>query len=590
MTGGPAVVVERDIEIAMRDGVRLRADVYRPQGQGRWPVLLGRTCYGKESWGAWIEPVRTAAEGYAVVINDTRGGFGSEGEFKPFFHDIADGYDVIEWCGVQPWSTGRVGMFGSSAPGFVQLLAAMGRPPHLVAIAPMQTWSSFARGCVYDPGGAFLVSTLRWALHQASIDPGRRLDAGRPGFTERRQAALRAMWELGRWSLHRPLTELPALPPEVSGYFHEWLAHPDQDEFWWPLDVEDRYGAIEVPALHLVGWFDKFALGSARNYRGLAAGAGSERARRGQRIVFGPWPHGLPVRSATGHGHFGPAGEVDVRDLVLQWYDHWLKGKDTELFRRPPVRIFVLGENAWRWEEDWPPPGARFTEWFLHSGGRAGGGAAGGPGSDGRLSCEPPGSEPCDAYVYDPADPAPSLTLRLEELGPPPDPRVVERRPDVLFFATPALAEEVEVTGPVRVRLWASTSAPDTDWVARLCDLGSEGSVRALSEGMVRARYRRSQREPAPAPPGEACEYEIELVPVSNLFRVGHRIRLEITSSAAPLYHPNLNTGGGYEEAGAGTRATQVVYHDRERPSRAVLPIVSRPPGWRNARDEGSAT
>lgn len=566
----PQVIVEKDAGIRMRDGVLLRADIYRPNDQGAHPVLLGRTCYGKDSWGGWIEPVRTACEGYAVVINDTRGSFASEGEFKPFFPDIDDGYDTVEWCGTQPWSDGKVGMFGSSAPGFVQLLAAIARPPHLVAIAPMQTWSSFGRGCVYDPGGAFLASTLRWALEQACIDP-RRLGEGTAGYPERREAALRAMRELGRWSGYHSLTAVPALPAEFIPWFREWLAHPDHDDFWQDLDVDARYSSIAVPALHLVGWFDKFAFGSATNYRGLADRADTERARCNQRIIFGPWPHGVPVKTAAGYGHYDAVGQVDVRHLVLQWYDHWLKGIDTELFRQPPVRLFVLGENAWRYEADWPVPGTRFDAYYLHSGGRANGTAG-----DGRLDRHPPGDEPADAYRYDPANPAPSYTARVEELGPPPAASAMAGRPDVLAFSTAPLAADTEVTGPVTACLWASTSALDTDWVVRLADESPDGDVRSLSEGMIRARYRRSQRQADPVTPGEPQEYLIELVPTSYLFRAGHRIRVEVTSSAAPRYHPNLNTGGNYDNPGAGAEATQFVFHDQDRPSRVTLPIAPR--------------
>lgn len=569
----PDVTIERDLEIRMRDGVVLRADVYRPADGGPCPVLLGRTCYGKHAWGEWIEPVQTATERYAVVINDTRGSFASEGEFRPFFYDIDDGYDVVEWCGTQDWSDGKVGMFGSSAPGFVQLLAALAQPPHLVAIAPMQTWSSFGRGCVYDPGGAFLVSTLRWALYQACLDP-RRLGEGEPGYEQRRDAASEAMWNLESWSAYDPLTEFPALPKQFMSFFHEWLAHPDAGEFWDRLDLEPQYGSIAVPALHLVGWFDKFAFGSSRNYSGIAAHGAGELARHNQRIVFGPWPHGVPVQTSTSYGHFGPRGELDVRKLVLEWYDHWLKGLDTDLLQKPPVRLFVLGENAWRDAADWPLPEASERLYYLHDGGQ--------------LNSEPPGEESVESYRYDPADPAPSFTAMVPEILRTMTRPSTRARRDVLAFTTPPLAEEVEVTGPVAAALWAATSVPDTDWVIRLVDLAPDGSERVLSEGMVRARYRCSQRTPDPVSAGEPLDYAIELVPVSNLFLTGHRIRVEVTSSAVPLYHPNLNTGGGYDEPGPGVAASQLVFHDRERPSHIVLPVVTR--GGRGEPRRGEAT
>lgn len=568
---GSELIIERDLEIQTRDGVTLRADVYRPAGGDAHPVLLGRTCYGKDSWGKWIDPIGTAGEGYAVVINDTRGSFSSEGEFKPFFSDINDGYDVVEWCGTQPWSSGKVGMFGSSAPGFVQLLAAIAQPPHLVAIAPMQTWSSFGRGCVYDPGGAFLVSTLWWALHQACIDPRRRLGEGEAGYPERVDAASEALWDLARWSSYDPLTEVPALPRRFTDFFHEWLAHPDADDFWAPLDIERRYREITVPALHLVGWFDKFAFGSSRNYRGIADVSESELARRNQRIIFGPWPHGLPVQASTGYGHFGPGAEADVRRLILDWYDHWLKGIDNNLVDKPPVQLFVLGENKWREASNWPLPETRYQRYYLHSDGDASGNR-----QRGWLSTERPAQEPADAYRYDPADPAPSFTANVPEIGRAAAPRPESRRADVLTFSTPPLDEETEIAGPLAATIWAASTGADTDWVVRLADEAPDGLVRVLSEGMIRARYRQSQSAPAPVQAGETLEYTIELVPIANAFLIGHRIRVEISSSAAPLYHPNLNTGGGYDEAGPGVPATNLVFHDRAHPSAIVLPLVPR--------------
>src|SRR5439155_11509462 len=229
----------------MRDGVVLRADVYRPAGEGRWPVLLARTCYGKSTWPAWLDPIATAArDGYAVVVQDIRGGFASDGDFFPFFSDIEDGYDTVEWCAEQAWSNGRIGMFGSSAVAYTQLLAALAKPPHLVAIAPFQTWSSFGRGCVFDPSGAFSMFTQEWVLLQALTDPAKRTDS-----RERHQAVAEALADIGRLHRHRPLSEHPVLPRGIAEYYYEWLEHPDHDEYWQRLDVLGRWGEIEIPAL-----------------------------------------------------------------------------------------------------------------------------------------------------------------------------------------------------------------------------------------------------------------------------------------------------------------------------------------------------
>jgi putative CocE/NonD family hydrolase len=252
---------------------------------------------------------------------------------------------------------------------------------------------------------------------------------------------------------------------------------------------------------------------------------------------------------------------------VLEWYDYWLKGLDTELVHRPPVLVFMLGSNAWREAEDWPLPETRYETYYLHSSGHANDR----PGNPGTLDRSAPREEPPDAYRYDPRDPAPSFTANVPEI-PVAGPSI--RRHDVLVFSTPALTEPTAIAGPITARLWAATSAPDTDWVVRLVDVDSQGSGRVLSEGMIRARYRESQRQPSPVVAREPAEYRVELVPVANCFLVGHRIRVEVTSSAAPLYHPNLNTGGGHDEPGPGIVATQLLFHDQARPSHIVLPIV----------------
>ncbi len=564
-----SVVVDKDVPLPVRDGTVLRADVYRPAVEGRWPVLLGRTCYGKDSWGGWIDPLRTAGQGYAVVINDTRGSFASGGEFHPFVHDADDGYDVVEWCAAQPWSDGKVGMFGSSAPGYLQLLAAVAGPPHLVAIAPMQTWWSFGRGGVYDADGAFTHYSQEWALLQATIDPAKRLDAERPGFADRRQAVARAMWEKARWFRHLPLSELPPLPREVSEYYYRWLEHPDDDEYWRPMDVRPSYGRIGVPALHLVGWFDRLCRTTIDNYLGIMREGATAAAREHQRLVVGPWPHGLPVITECGDEHFGPRGSVDVRALVLRWYDHWLKGTDTGMLDEPPVRLFVHGEDAWRDEPSWPPPGARSVAWYLHSAGRANGLEG-----DGRLSLDPPGGEPADSYVHDPADPVPSTPGRVERPRGAVDQRAVERREDVLVFTSAPLEEDVEVVGPVSARLWATSSAVDTDWMVKLVDVRPDGYARPLSHGMVRARYRESQSAPKLLEPWALYEYVITLLPVANRFRAGHRIRVEVASSSFPAFDRNLGTGNPLGADHAGVTAIQFVHHDAEHPSQVVLSVV----------------
>ncbi|MBV9119211.1 MAG: CocE/NonD family hydrolase [Chloroflexi bacterium] len=564
-----SVTVEKDVPMTTRDGTILRSDIYRPVA-GQHPVILGRTQYGKDGWGQWIAPVRTAALGYAVVINDMRGQFASEGEFDPFVYDIEDSYDVVEWCAEQPWSNGKVGMYGSSSCGFVQLQAAVSQPPHLVAIAPMQTWSSFGRGCVYDPGGAFSMYTEEWALLQTTIDPRKRIGGDRGDYASVRQAAARGMWEVGRWHTHLPLRELPPLPGDVAPYYFRWLEHPDHDDFWATRNIAAQYERIQVPCLHLVGWFDRFCLTTQRNYFGIMA-AGGGPARENQKIVFGPWPHGIPVADSSGDQHFGPDGGFDVRGLVIRWYDHWLKGIDNGIMAEPRVRLFTLGENAWHDETAWPPAPARLTTYYLHSGGRANSSAG-----DGSLSTDAPGEEPADSYLYDPGDPTPTVPGKLERHRGTVNQAAIETRNDVLVFSSPPLASDLEVSGPIVARMWASSSAIDTDWMVKLVDVYPDGYVYRLGEGMIRARYREGQDKQRFLEPGQVYEYEIEVPPTSNLFKAGHRIRVDIASASFPEFDRNFNTGGRFGEETRGIAATQLVFHDAQRPSHIVLPVIPR--------------
>jgi putative CocE/NonD family hydrolase len=556
------VVVELDVAVPMRDGTRLRCDVYRPASDGRFPVILGRTTYGKSTWGRWIEPERTAAAGFVVVVNDMRGHFASEGELDPFATDVADGYDSVEWCAAQPWSNGRVGMFGSSACGFSQLQAAAGRPPHLAAIAPMQTWTAFGRGCVYDPGGAFSMYTQEWALLVATSDPARVIGADRPDFALRYAELARARWEVGRWHAHLPVGELPPLPRDVAPWFYRWLEHPEHDGWWQGRDVTPALPELALPGLHLVGWYDRFCRSTVANFQSL-------RAHGPQKLVIGPWPHGVPVQTASGDRHFGPAAWVDARELVIRWYDRWLRDAPNGIDDEPPVRLYVLGQDAWRDAADWPVPGTRFTAFHLRSGGSANTRAG-----DGVLSSTPPADEPPDTYLYDPSDPTPSVPGRMARPSGSVDQGPIEDRRDVLCYTTPPLERDLDVIGPVTARIWASSSALDTDWLVKLVDVAPDGRVDRLCEGMVRARYRESHATPTLLDPGRAYAFDIDLGPVGNRFTAGHRVRVEVASASFPQFDRNMNTGGTFGTETTGIVARQRVLHDAEHASQIVLPIV----------------
>ena len=561
-----SVTVETDVAIAVRDGTILRADVYRP-ATGQHPVLLGRTTYGKRTWGAWIDPLATASEGYVVVVNDTRGQHASDGVLDPFRTDFDDGYDVVEWCAAQPWSNGRVGMFGSSAGGFLQLQAAVTHPPHLAAIAPMQTWSSFGRGCCYDQGGAFSLYTQEWALLITNQDPARRLRADQPGYPERAETTARAAWEIGRWHAWRPLIDFPPLAPDLAPYLVEWLRHPDHDDWWADRDVAPRLGELTVPALHIVGWFDRFCRSTIANY--LAIGRSSaDAAAPAQRLIIGPWPHGVPVQVASGERHFGPGATVDARRLVLDWASTHLRGEPAPAVE-PPVRIFVLGIDRWRDEQEWPLARQREETWYLHSDG-----GANTRHGDGGLSRATPSDEPADTYTYDPDDPTPSVPGRVGRPWGSVDQGPIEDRDDVLVYTSEPLDVDTEVTGHVRAVIHAATTARDTDWMVKLVDVAPDGHVARLVSGMIRARYRDSQASPTLLEPGRAYTYEIDVGPISNVFLAGHRIRIEVASASFAEYDPNLNTGGPAAEERNGIVARQTVLHDAAHPSHLVLPVI----------------
>ncbi len=571
----PNLLVERDVAVPMRDGVILRADVYRPDAAGRFPTLVYRTPYEKDGLlegGGEPTVGRAARAGYAVVVQDVRGRFKSDGEFRPYQQEGKDGYDTIEWAAAQPWSNGKVGTFGLSYPGAVQWLAAMEAPPHLVSIFPAMTFAS-GRHFFYF-GGAFNHDWMRWILLYVAPDVRRR--KGLAGAAT--EAAAEKEWEQRKWEWLRfvPLRGLPVLKP-VAPWYYEWLEHPDDGPYWEFADVIKAHPRIAVPALNFSSWYDSNygPLGAIANFNGVRERGATAEARRGQRLILGPWDHGDPSESETRVGglEFGPNATFDYYGLVIRWHDRWLKGIRNGMDEGPPVRLFVMGENVWRDEDEWPLARAVYTPYHLRGGGRANTAAG-----DGRLLPAPAAAdEPADRYVYDPARP---LTLPDFEKPGPLERSWIERRQDVLVYSSDPLEQEMEVTGPVSVRLWAASSAADTDFAVMLLDVHPDGrayNLLPLEAGYVRARYRSSELSPEPLVPGQATEITISGMVTSNLFRKGHRVRLHVTSSRFPTFDRNPNTG---EPFGAATRmvpARQTILHDAAHPSRVILPVIPRP-------------
>jgi putative CocE/NonD family hydrolase len=581
------IIVERDVEAKMRDGVILRADVYRPDTEGPLPVLLQRTPYGK-GFSNPAFALMAAERGYAVIIQDTRGRWASDGDGYPLIHEKVDGYDSVEWAASRPWASGKVGMYGGSYVGYTQWAAAVTQPPALKAIVPTVTICD-PRDIFYAGGAFALGVAASWTLLSGAYmvlykQQGSESESEFGGpESEERQALTDQLIELAdgmsvsKTFRRLPLQEMPLIGREgITSFFYDLLTHPLGDAYWQRmLCTHDR---IQVPALHIGGWYDIFTRSTLADFSGIQQAGGTEHARGHQRLLMGPWLHG-PMEGLVGEVDFGVRASalfVMPEMLQLRWFDYWLKGEENGILDEPPIRLFVMGENRWRTEQEWPLARAQYRPYYLHSGG-----AANTLRGDGTLSPEVPSDEPVDTYVYDPRNPVPTRGggLCCWQAALPPgayDQREVEARPDVLVYSTDPLEDDLEVTGPLEVHLWAATSAPDTDFTAKLVDVYPCGYARNVQDGIVRARYRASQEEARPVEPGVVYEYAIDLWSTSNVFLAGHRIRVEISSSSFPRYDRNPNTGQPVGEDAELRVATQTVLHDAGHPSHIVLPVIPR--------------
>jgi hypothetical protein len=561
---------EHDVEMKTRDGVTLRADIYRPTTDGDFPVLLQRTPYGK---GPVADVAQKAvARGYMVVVQDVRGRGASEGEWYPFKHETDDGFDTIEWAAGLPYSNGKVGMFGGSYVGATQMLAAIGHPPHLAGICPFVTASNYHDGWVYQ-GGAFEQAVNEsWTTALAQQTISRAVAPDNTALTDL------SIFPLRQYPLFKPrsVPDSGGLTRAFAPYFLDWLDHPAYDDYWKQWSIEEHFASIQVPALTIAAWYDIFQGGALRNYAGIKAHGGSEAARNGQRLLVTIGGHAGSGRK-IGEVDFGPeANKFDDTKAMLDWYDYVLQGKQNEYASGKLVRIFVMGENEWRNEDAWPLERARETHYALHSAGKAN--TASG---DGSLSTASPQTGAPDSYLYDPANPVPTtggqLCCDLVHLAPGPrDQRQVEQRPDVLVYSTPPLEQDLEVTGPVTLDLYAASSAVDTDFTAKLVDVGPDGFARNLTDGVLRGRYRESTSVARPIVPGRIYEYKIDMWSTSNVFLKGHTIRVEVSSSNYPRFDRNLNTGKDPGTDATVLKATNTIYHDHAHPSALILPVIPR--------------
>ena len=590
----PAGVTCRVEQAPMRDGVRLATEVYLPPGEGPFPVILQRTAYNRRSPAPGTDCDAAvgryfAERGYATLNQDSRGRYRSEGEFDAMRQEARDGYDAVEWAAARPWSNGKVGMLGGSYVGLTQWQAAVEQPPHLVAIAPHYSSSDYHKGWTYQGGAFDLWFAQSWTAQTLAPDTlQRRLEAaGMPreqvlqeveAFVAEGRAKL-----LDDWLWQVPLKDFAGFRRNgnIAAYYDEWLARPAYDDYWGALDVEMKYPRIQVPALITGGWYDVFQEGTVRNFLGMREEGGSEAARNGTQLVMRALCHACPADTTAGEIDFGPDNAFDLNAAWARWFDYWLKGIDNGVADDPPVRLFVMtppdegtaGGGFWVTADEFPPPGAVETRLYLQSGGHANSLAG-----DGALAADGPAG-PADRFVYDPREPVPTvggnMCCRNDMLASGAfDQRGVERRGDVLVYTSEPLEEDVTVIGPVRVELWAASSAPDTDFTAKLVDVHVDGYAHNVSEGIIRARYRNSDYLESWLTPGAVHDYTIDLGYTATVFRRGHRIRLEISSSNFPHFDRNPNTATVFGEGAELKAATQRVLHDELHPSHLVLQVA----------------
>lgn len=545
-----------DVKMSARDGVNLSTDIYLPKAQAKFPTVLLRTPYDNNLDMMIQQGRRMANNGYACVIQDCRGRFDSDGDYYPYRHDGTDGYDTQEWIGRQAWSNGKIGMSRGSYLGMVQWQSAMHRNEFLTCLAPRVATCDIFSGLVH-PGGALQLSVLMlWGM-ETNARTGQSIDYH--NWTE----AFRSL----------PLFKMDELAGRNLPFWKDWVGHWNYDDYWAQTNVELQWGEIAVPALNMGGWFDLYAQHAFINFNGLRQKGRTTEARQ-SKLIVGPWAHRLSTSPRVGDVDFGAGSMVNLDQLEMRWFDYWLKGIDNGIVDEPPLRLFIMGINVWRDEHEWPLARTSWQKWYLHANGHANTVLG-----DGVLSPELPGSESSDQFVYDPRHPVQTIggnnccSPHIVAWGPY-DQRPAEMRSDVLCYTSAPMESDIEVTGPIKMVLYAATDAADTDWTAKLIDVWPTGYAMNLCDGIIRARYRESLTEPTLIKPNKIYEYEIDLAVTGNVFRKGHCIRVDISSSNFPRFDRNLNTGDALATGEKIRAAHQTVYHSRDYPSHIVLPVI----------------
>jgi putative CocE/NonD family hydrolase len=557
----PAFRVQFGIRTPMRDGVELSSDIWLPSKSGRYPSILVRTPYVKAGGdvASLVTPLAQfyVQHGYVVVVQDTRGRGDSDGKFNFFFSEGHDGYDTIEWIAAQPWSNGKVGMLGVSYLGVVQWLAAREHPPHLVCIAPTAAAGRWLDELPYQ-GGAF---ELEWAIQWLNATADRSV-----------QGLNASGLDLNAILKERPLLTVDEKFGRRMPLYREFLQHDTLDNYWKRIQfTAEDFRRLDIPALTTTGWFDAGQPGALFYWRNMRV---NSPAKNNQYLLIGPWTHLQTFVGGDrklGGFEFSEDSVYDLKGLQLAFFDHFLKSSAGS-FDFPSARIYVTGSNQWHDAQDYPPPDARNRALYFHSTGKANGLRG-----DGLLTWKAPSREPADHYTYDPENPV--IPAEGEE-DPGKDERYIEKRDDVLIYTSEPLKDPVEVIGEVVVQLFAASDARDTDFTARLLDVYPDGPALRLGPrevGIIRARYRKSLEHTELLTPGKAEHYQIKLYDLGHTFLPGHKIRVEISSSYAPVFNPNPNTGNPLATDTQSRPARQTIFHDRMRASYISLPVVPNP-------------
>jgi len=566
------VAVNKDTMVPCRDGIQLAADIYLPKTDGKVPLIVYRTPYGKELME--LNGKYWARRGYACAIQDCRGRFKSKGTWVPFMHEAQDGYDAIEWLATQAWCNGKVGMIGGSYLGWVQWWAASQKPAHLVTIIPNVSPPDPHYNIPYEYGAFFLLGSIWWSQV---------LESEATAELSGAKMAKVAQSDYSKLLTTLPVIELDkVLMNKENPYWREWIRHPDNGTFWQKANFLEQLKTVNIPVFHQSGWFDGDGIGTKLNYLKMKSfGHGN------QKMVVGPWGHTDTASRGLGDEDFGKEAEPDLQREYLRWFDFWLKGVKNGVDGEPLVRLFVMGTNKWQTGNTYPLEKTEFRKLLLTSGGKANTGKG-----DGRLVWALSGSTAdSDSFTYDPGDPTPDpgfYPTRSEEerkkmvIAAEEEKKRIkafhgetaDKRADILVYRTEPLESGLTFCGPVSAVLYASTSAVDTDWYVTLSEERANGKIFQLVQGKIRARYRKSLANPTKLKPGEIVSYTLDLWHTGITIPKGNRLRVEVASALFPTFSRNLNTGGHNELETRFLKAEQKIFHSEKYPSHILLPVI----------------